>query len=120
MAITKLAGKGRSHGYTTCTIDLSGTESSVADLEGYCNFGLLVPALCSGTLTFKVSNLYDGTYYTVKDKDSATAFALTDAATARAVESDDLKALAGYRYIKVVSDTAQGDGARTITWVTKG
>ena len=120
MSITILGGQGRQNGYIASTIASGGTESSVADLAGYANYGLLIPVLASGTLTFKVSNLYAGTYYTVKSNDSATAFTLTDAATARAVESNDLKALAGYRYIKIVSTATQTEGAIEFIWTLKG
>lgn len=119
MAIIKLAGKGRSHGYTTCAITLSGTESSVADLEGYATYGLLVPTITSGILTFKGSNLETGTYYTIKDKDGSTDFAISNSAGNFAVESNDLDALIGYRYIKVISSTVQL-GARTFIFTIKG
>lgn len=117
MSITKLAGKGRSHGYTTCTTVSGATESSVADLEGYANYGLLIPDVVDGSITFKVSNIEDGTFYTAQAKDG-TDFTLTSGIDPCAIESDDLKALAGYRYVKIVS-TAQ-TSLITFIWTVKG
>lgn len=119
MSITRLSGNGRSHGYTTCTTISGATESAVCDLEGYVNYGLLVPTITSTAVTFKASNLVGGTYYTVTDKDGSTAFTVTSGTGGFAVESDDLKALAGYRYIKVVCLATQ-DADRTFTFTVKG
>lgn len=118
MSITKFAGKGRSHGYTTCTTVSGATESSIADLEGYANYGLMIPTIDSSDLTFKASNINGGTYYTVTDKDASTAFTVSSGSGGLAIESDDLKALAGYRYVKVVCSATQ-TAVRTFTWTVK-
>ncbi len=118
MSVIKLSGKGRSHGYATCTTISGATESSVCDLEGYANYGLLIPAIDTGTVTFKVSNESGGTYYIVKDKDASTSFTISSTSGDVAIESDDLKALAGYRYIKCV--TATQTAPRTFIFTVKG
>jgi len=119
MAITRLGGAGRQHGYTTCVIAQNGQTSAAADLEGYAVSGLLIPTIDSGNLTFTVSNLVAGTYYTVKDMDGST-FTITAGAGAFAVGSDDLSPLFGYRFIKVVAATAQTTAAVTFTFTVKG
>ena len=94
------------------------TESAVADLGNRAIVGLLIPTLDNGSLTFKVSNEPGGTYYTVKDK-AAAAHTIVAATGLFAVTSDDLTEISGYRYIKIVSATAQTGGARTFIWVLK-
>jgi len=118
MAITKLAGQGRQHGYTTCITAKNGSTSAVADIEGYAITGLLIPTIDTGNITFTVSNLVGGTYYTLKDMDGAT-FTITAGTGAFAVGSDDLSPLFGYRFIKVVS-AAQTTAAVTFTFTVKG
>lgn len=119
MAITKQAGQGREHGYTTCTIADEGKTSDAADIEGYGITGLLLPTLDSTNLTFTVSNLLAGTYYTVKDMDGST-FTITAGTGAFAVGADDLSPLFGYRFIKVVSSATQSTAAVTFTFTLKG
>lgn len=118
MAYEPLAGKGRSHGYNTCATVSGATESSVVDLHGFVNYGLMIPTIDTGDLTFKASNIEAGTYYTVTDKGGSTAFTVAAGTGGMAIESDDLKALAGYRYIKVVS--ASQTAERTFIWTVKG
>ncbi len=120
MSFTKLICEGREGGFTTCEITISGTKSTVADLKHFVNYGLLIPTIVSGTLTFEVSNLVDGDYYTVKDKDASTDFAIAGSTGDCAIESNDLKVLAGYRYIKIISSTAQDSAAVEFVWTLKG
>ena len=80
---------------------------------------LLIPTIDSANLTFTVSNLVAGTYYTVKDMDGAT-FTITAGTGLFAVGSDDLSPLFGYRFIKVVSSATQSTGAVTFTFTVKG
>ena len=119
MAITKLAGGGRQHGYTTCIIAKDGTTSAVADVEGYGITGLLIPTINSANLTFTVSNLTGGTYYTVKDSDGLT-FTITASTGNFAVGADELSPLFGYGFIKVVASAAQTTDAVTFTFTVKG
>ncbi len=119
MTVTNLKGQGRQHGYTTCVIADEGTTSAAADIEGYGITGLLIPTIDSANLTFQVSNLVGGTYYTVKDMDGAT-FTITSGTGAFAVGADDLSPLFGYRFIKVVSSAAQTTAAVTFIFTLKG
>jgi len=68
-------------------------------------------------VTFKVSDAIDGTFVALKDKSPA---ALTIVATTGefAVTSNDLKGLAGYRFVKVVS-AAQASAAVTFIFTGK-
>lgn len=110
MAFTKLyAGNGRSKGYYTATTVSGATESEAADLGGFCNCGLMVPAVTSGTYTFEVSNLSNGSYYGVYDTDGSTALSFTTVSGSIALESNDLKALAGYEYVKIVGPAQTAD-----------
>uniref|UniRef100_A0A6M3JQW3 Uncharacterized protein n=1 Tax=viral metagenome TaxID=1070528 RepID=A0A6M3JQW3_9ZZZZ len=119
MAVTKLAGQGRQNGYNTCVIADEGTTSAAVDTEGYGITGLLIPTIDTANLTFTVSNLSDGTFYTVKDMDGST-FTITAGTGAFAVGSDDLSPLFGYRFIKVVSSATQSTAAVTFTFTLKG
>ena len=119
MAVTKQGGVGgREHGYVTGAIAEDGTTSAVIDIEGYAVTGLLIPTIDSANLTFTVSNLTGGTYYTVKDMDGST-FTITASTGAFAVGSDDLSPLFGYRFIKVVASAAQTTAAVTFTFTLK-
>ncbi len=119
MTITKLAGQGRQMGYTTCTIADEGKTSDAADIEGYGITGLLLPTLDSTNLTFTVSNLLAGTYYTVKDL-NGNSFTITAGTGEFAVGADDLSPLFGYRFIKIVSSATQSTAAVTFTFTLKG
>jgi len=119
MAVTRLSGAGRQHGYVTAEIADEGTTSAAADLEGYGITGLLIPTIDSANLTFTVSNLLAGTYYTVKDMDGST-FTITAGTGNLAVGADDLSPLLGYRFIKIVSSATQSTAAVTFTFTVKG
>lgn len=118
--ITKLSGSGRENGYVTCVIAKDETDSAVVDIQGFTVMGLLIPTLDSANLTFKVSNLSDGTFYTVKDKGGASSLTIAAGTGAFAVESTDLDDLRGYRYIQIIASAGQTTAARTFTWVLKG
>ena len=80
---------------------------------------ILIPTIDSANLTFTVSNLTGGTYYTVKDMDGVT-LTITAGTGLFAVGADDLSPLAGYRFIKIVSSATQSSGAVTFTFTVKG
>jgi len=103
----QLAGHARQHGYNTCTVVSGATKSSVIDLYGFTNYGLMIPTISEGTVTFEASNLEDGTFYVVTDKGASTALTIASSTGGFAVESDDLAPLAGYRYVKVVTGVTQ-------------
>ena len=117
--LTELAGNGRQNGYIDTVIASGAKESGVADLEGFAVLGLIIPTITSAAITFKVSKIRGGTYVTVKSQDASTAFTITASTGGCAIESNDLDALKGYRYIKVVSANAQA-AERTFTWIVKG
>ena len=117
--LTELAGQGRQNGYIDSVILNTETDSAIADLEGFVVVGLLIPTITSQALTFKVAKTRTGTYYTVKSQDASTAFTITASVGACAIECNDLEALKGYRFIKIISAGAQG-ADRTFTWIVKG
>lgn len=117
--LVELAGNGRQNGYIDVVILNTGTVSTIADLEGFAVLGLLIPTITSATLTFQVAKERTGTYYTVKSIDASTAFTIAASTGACAVESNDLEALKGYRFIKIVAGASQG-AERTLTFVVKG
>lgn len=123
--VTTLDGRGRENGYVSVIIAKTaegeaGLVSGIADLGGFAVLGLLIPTLDSANLTFQVSNLSTGTFYTVKDKGGATALTITAGTGDWAVESGDLDDLKGYRFVKIVASAAQVTAARTLIWVCKG
>jgi hypothetical protein len=99
------------------TIADDGTESEAIDLRGYSMLGLIVPVIDAANLTFKVAEAEGGTYVTVYD-DLGAAFTITAAAGSRAISTDDLAALAGYRWVKIVSSETQ-TADRLFYWVVK-
>jgi len=117
MAVTKLSGDGKQHGYVQCTVVSGTTKSTVADLEGYSDVGLMMPVTSSGTtLTFEVSNLYSGDYYPLVSTANATA---TVSGGAGEVAFTSLYG-AGfpYRYVKVVTSYTP-TAATVFTFVVK-
>lgn len=113
-------GPGRENGYIPVIIADNGTDSEIADLGGCAILGLLIPTLDTANLTFKVSNLSDGNWYTVKDKGGANTLTIAAGTGAFAVESGDLDDLKGYRFVKIIADASQTNGPRTLIWIVKG
>ena len=103
----------------TCTIAISGTTSGAVDLEDAEILGLILPTLDSAALTFTVSATLAGTYVTLKSQDASTAFTITASTGGCAIESNDLEALKGYRFVKIVAGAAQTTAAVTFTWLLK-
>jgi len=102
-----------------CTIAKDGTTSGAVDLEDSDVLGLILPALDNAALTFTVSATLAGTYVTLKSQDASTAFTITASTGSCAIESNDLDALKGYRFVKIVAGAAQTTAARTFTWILK-
>lgn len=98
----------------TVTIADGATESSAADLQGTSLVGMVIPAAFDGaSMTFKVSS--DGTtYQTFKNLAGTTATAVVAASNSYGIVPADF---AGWRFIKLVADTAQ-TGATVITLQT--
>ena len=103
----------------SCVIAIGGTTSGAVDLEDAEILGLILPALDNAALTFTVSATLAGTYVTLKSQDASTAFTITASTGACAIESNDLEALKGYRFVKIVAGAAQTTAARIFTWVLK-
>lgn len=101
-------------------IDISDsvTVSDIVDLGNRAIMGLLIPTLDSGDLTFQVAESATGTFRTLKNK-SGTVHTITAGTGDLAIDSDDLKALAGYRFVKIVSATTQTSD-RTFHFLLKG
>lgn len=92
------------------TIASSETTSGVADFGDLTLSGITLPAMTGTSVTFQVSA--DGTnFYTLHDS-TKTALSVTCDGTARAFYLEPTK-FAGYRWIKVVSGSAEG-AERTI------
>lgn len=121
MALLNIGGQ-RQCKTMICLIDISEDNdlSTVADLEGLALMGLLVPVTNgTPTLTFQVCDTEGGTFVDLLDKDGSTsAVEISGGAAAFGVSSDDLAALAGYRFVKVKGSVAQV-ADRTFTWILK-
>jgi len=102
-----------------CTILISGTDSSVVDLEDFTILGLIIPTLDSTDLTFKVCNTAGGTFIGLKVLAGTSALTITATTGNFAVVSNDLEGLSGYRYVQIIASAAQNGGARTFFWILK-
>lgn len=105
-----------SHYYNVpVSITLSGTTSTVADLGNHTVSGILVPAGMTGTkITFLVS-VDNITFLELRQPDGdAYAITINATAAAYAIGPQDI---AGMRYIKAVSNAAEG-AARVLTIVS--
>lgn len=107
---------GREHQVKSVVIADGDTESAVIDLEYNSIHGLIMPTLTSATLTFKVAEHADGTFVLVKSR-AGTDVSVSATTGGWAVSSEDLAALAGYRYLKIVSDVAQGAERTFYYWM---
>ena len=82
------------------------TVSSVVDTRGGIITGLILPAAFTGTaITFQVSDKVDGTFVALYDETN-TAISLT-VAQGRGYKIDP-SLLAGWRFVKIVSGSAEG------------
>jgi len=97
---------GREHQVKSVTIASGETESAVVDLAYNSIHGLIIPTLDSANLTFKVAENSGGTFVTLKSR-AASNISITAGTGGFAVSSEDLAALAGYRYVKIVASAAQ-------------
>lgn len=94
------------------TIASSGTVSSALDLKENTLVGLLMPSAFTGTtLTFQAATSAGGTYREVVGTDG-NAISFTVAAAKYVVIQPAV--LAGVRFLKIVSGSAEG-AARTVT-----
>jgi hypothetical protein len=108
-------------GYTLkpVTFAAGATESSEVDIEGYDSIGLETDAdFTSSALTFKAASASGGTFKAVKSGGTAVTTATVSASEMASLESEFL-ALRPYRYLKLISVSAQTN-ATTVTLHLKG
>lgn len=104
--------------HKTITIANGATDSDVLDTEAYTFFALLFPAAFTGvTCTFKAS--HDNSTFKAIEDDGSTAVSITVTTdTWVGLQSAVMTKLAAFRYLKLVSASAEG-AARTIQVVLK-
>lgn len=104
----------------TITIATSTTVSEAVDLSGCALVGIFVPTNFDGTqFKFQVCSTLGGTYVSLQDGDgSSSAFTVTTAAS-RYVPLDNLAILAGVRFLKIETLTAQADTDTVFTLATR-
>ena len=96
----------------------STTVSALVDLENRAIVGLVLPALTSTNLSFKVAANPTDTPVDLKNADG-TAITITAATGGFAIDSDDLVCLAGYRWMQIIASVAQAAN-RTFQLLIKG
>ena len=102
----------------SATIADAQTKSAVIDLGGLELVGIFVPSGFDGsTLSLEASATSGGTYVPVQNGVGQT-YSLTAAANVY-VPFPNLAIIAGLRYIKLVSGTAQSGGATNFTLVVR-
>ena len=100
----------------TVTIASGDTASGAVDLLAESLFNVFIPSSFTGTaLTFQVATAVDGTFVTLTNEDG-TDYSVTVAASKCVVV--DPQIFAGVRFLKIVSDAAEG-GDRTLTLATR-
>lgn len=100
------------------TIANSTTVSDLVDLGNRAIVGLVLPALTSTNLSFKVAAHPTDTPVELKNADG-TAITITATTGGFAVDSDDIVCLAGYRWVQIVASVAQA-ADRTFKLLVKG
>lgn len=104
----------------TATIAIAGTVSTVADLNGFCLIGLLIPPLDAANLTFQVSATgVAGSFINLQD---TTPAVLTIAAAGGNFACSDAvltAALAPWRFITITASAPQNTAERVFSFVVK-
>lgn len=100
------------------TIAAGGTESDLVDIGNRAIVGLIMPAIVSAALTFKVAANPADTPVLVKNL-ALTALTVSASVGGIAIDCDALVGLSGFRYIQIVSGATQ-TSAVTFKWVVKG
>lgn len=91
------------------TMGISGTLSEEYDLSGFTQIGLLTDGAANGTLNFLVS-LVAGTVndsYRLLRDNAGAAYALTVPTGRGAFKESDMRVLAPYRYVRILSSVSQ-------------
>jgi len=108
----------KTHRIEDATIEIQETISNAVDLRGYGLIGLVLPDLTNCNLSFQVSNIEAGTYVPLCNAGGIT-ISLVVGAGDRVLATDDLGALAAYRWVKVVASETQG-AERILHFIVKG
>lgn len=105
---------------TTFTIASSGTTSEARRIKGSKVFAFIFGTMTGTTLTFTVSNSYDGTYVPLyDDAGNQISITVTDDACVGITSSAASMALASVEWVKVVSGSSEA-AERTITMLSRG
>lgn len=99
------------------TIGVNGTQSEWFDLAGYTWLGLVVDGASNGTMNFVVGTAAGDSYRLLKDNVGANV-AITLPAGGSAFRESDMRVLAPYRFVRIITSVAQSGGP-TFTFVVK-
>lgn len=93
------------------------TTSSGIEMGDWGIMGLIVPTITSGTLKIQVSQ-DNSNFFDLYDSSGTQALSWSASTGARAFASNDLEAMRGYKYFRVVLGASQG-ADRTFTYTFK-
>ncbi len=99
------------------TIGVNGTQSEWFDLAGYTWLGLVVDQATNGTMNFVVGTAAGDNYRLLKDNVGAN-LAITLPTGGSAFRESDMRVLAPYRFVRIITSVAQANGP-TFTFVVK-
>lgn len=110
-------GVGNQAAIEIAQIASGSNTTSAIDLYGSTLAGIWFPSAFTGaTLTFSSAPSIDGTYATVNDIDSSSAYTVTVSSGYQPV---DVNVFAGVRYLKLISSSNEAAG-RTLNLSVKG
>lgn len=91
------------------TMGTAGTLSEEFDLSGFTQVGMLTDGAANGTLNFLVSvqSLAQGNTYRLLRDTAGVAVAYTVPTGSNAYKEVDMRVLAPYRYVRLLSNVAQ-------------
>ena len=91
------------------TIDSGDTASEAFEFQASSRFGIIFPAAMTGaTYTFQASDREEGTYVALEDDAGNAIGGTITASTAVGVSGTDLECLTAFRWLKIVSASAEG------------
>lgn len=118
MAVTKLGGAGRQHGYVAGTIDKNAVSTGAVDLEGYTIAGLMIPTIDSASVTFRTCNTATGTFVDITSS-AGTVHSIDAATGGKVIDADALTFLSAFRYIEIVTTASQTTASVDFTFIVK-
>lgn len=98
------------------TIATSALISAEANLTGLKAVGLVIPTIVTGDITFQVSNESGGTFQVLKSA-AGSALTITAGTGNFSVDSESLKELVGWKFVKVVTAGTQTGTTKTFRFV---